>query len=313
MAGPTKKFRKLAILAKIEVTYGVDPTPSGAANAMVVYEVEWTPLDGEEVERDNVQPHFGQAESLQATQFARLKFKIPFAGSGAVGTAPKWGPLLRACSIGQTVNAGVSTVYAPVSSGQEALTLYCNIDGVNQVLPGAMGDGSIALDAKGRPCFELTFTGLWQALTDTALPTADYSAWVKEVAVNKANTIATIHGVQCAMSAFRLNFGNQVEKRDMTDIDVVDIVNRKAGGSITIQQSTIAFKDWVSIAKAKTKGNLSIVHGITAGNILTVAGAASMELGNPSFNESQGVQMITLPFRLIPSSAGNDEWSLTNT
>lgn len=313
MAGATKFMKKLAILANVETTYGTDPTLTGAANAMVVYGAEWTPLDGDEIKFDNVQPYFGASGSLMASQFARLKFNVPYSGSGVAGTAPKWGPLARMSAMSQTLNAGVSVVYAPITSSLESGALYCNIDGTQQKCLGGRADCTITLDAKGRPMFTFEITALWAALTDTALPAASYTGWVKELPVNKANTVVNLFGVQCALKHFELKLGNQVEKRDMTDIDLVDVVDRKAGGSLTIQQSTVAFKDWVSLAKARTLGSWSVTHGGAAGNILTLAGTNTMELGKPSFSEDQGVQLITLPFTLIPSSAGNDEFALTCT
>ena len=60
----TRYWRKKAILAKIETVYATDPTPTGAANAMVISDVEITPLDGEEVERNNVQPYFGNNDKI---------------------------------------------------------------------------------------------------------------------------------------------------------------------------------------------------------------------------------------------------------
>ena len=34
------------------------------------------------------------------------------------------------------------------------------------------------------------------------------------------------------------------------------------------------------------------------------------QLGKPSFSDQEGVQMITIPLRFVPSSAGNDEWEI---
>ncbi len=309
----SKKFRKLAILAKMEAVYGTDPVPTGAANAMVVSDVEITPLDGEEAERNNVQPYFGNNGAIQATQFARIRFNVELSGSGVAGTAPKYDPLLRACSVSVTVAAGVSVTYAPISENQESVSIYVNVDGINQVMPGVRGECKPALDAKGKPVLAFEFTGLWAAPTDTALPAPVYAGWVKPVAVNKANTICTLHGVQVAMSHFDLVFGNQVVKRDLTDVDGVEIVDRKSTGSIVFENTPVATKNWVSVAQAKTLGNLSLVHGTVAGNIATIAGTGTVELGKPSYQNQDGVQMLNMPLRFMPTSAGNDEWSIVLT
>ena len=46
--------------------------------------------------------------------------------------------------------------------------------------------------------------------------------------------------------------------------------------------------------------------------INTVSIAAPLaQIGKPTFGEQDGIQMITVPLRFIPSDAGNDEWSIT--
>lgn len=309
----SKKFRKLVILAKIEATYATDPTPTGAANAMVVSDVELTPLDGEEVERNNVQAHFGHNGAIQATSFARLRFNVEMAASGAAGTAPKYDPLLRASGVGVTVSAGVSVTYAPVTEDIESATIYTNIDGINHIMTGARGNCKGMLDAKGKPVWQFELTGLFSPLTDTPLPTASYTGFVKPLAMNKANTVCTLHGIAVATSHFDLDFGNQVVKRDLTEVDSVEIVDRKSIGSIVFENTDIATKDWVGTAKAKTLGNLSVVHGTTAGNIITFNGTGTVELGKPTYSNQDGVQMLNSPLRFVPTSAGNDEWSIVLT
>lgn len=309
----SKKFRKLAILAKLEIAYGTDPVPTGAANAMLVSDVEFTPLDGEEVERNNVQPHFGNQGAIQATQFARIRFNVELAGSGVAGTAPKWDALIRACSVGVTLSVGVSVTYAPVDENLESVTIYANIDGINQVLPGVRGECKPTMDAKGKPVLQFEFMGLWAVATDTPLPAAVYTDYVKPVAVNKANTTAALHGIAVAMSHFDLAFGNQLVKRDLVGVDTVEIVDRKSTGSIVFEQTPVATKNWVNVARQRTLGDLSIVHGITPGNIVTFGAVGTTELGKPSYQNQDGIQMVNMPLRFLPTSAGNDEWSIVLT
>jgi hypothetical protein len=53
-----------------------------------------------------------------------------------------------------------------------------------------------------------------------------------------------------------------------------------------------------------------MLHGTTAGNRVTLL-APKVDIGNPSYEDSDGIQMLSLPFAAIPTSAGNDEVSLT--
>jgi hypothetical protein len=59
---------------------------------------------------------------------------------------------------------------------------------------------------------------------------------------------------------------------------------------------------------------MSINHGTVAGNRIALASASGgISLGNPSYSEDQGVVMLNLPYTLVPSSAGNDEFTLAYT
>ncbi|NTT88503.1 hypothetical protein HS053_21670, partial [Tabrizicola sp. SY72] len=44
-------WRLQALLAKIETVYGTDPTPTGAANAILAEDVRVMPMEGQDVTR----------------------------------------------------------------------------------------------------------------------------------------------------------------------------------------------------------------------------------------------------------------------
>lgn len=108
MAG-TKFFRNLAILAKLESTYGIDPTPTGAANAVLGVDVELTPFEAEEAKRNDTRPYMGARQSLYYGKRQRLRFKVEMAGHGqATPTAPAWAAIMRACGMAQTANTSAA-------------------------------------------------------------------------------------------------------------------------------------------------------------------------------------------------------------
>jgi len=41
--------------------------------------------------------------------------------------------------------------------------------------------------------------------------------------------------------------------------------------------------------------------------------APKVDIANPTYEDSDGIQMINLPFVIIPTTAGNDEITLTFT
>ena len=62
--------RRRTILAKIETTYGTDPTPTGVANAILVRNLNITPQNSEIVSRDLIRPYLGNSEQLQSCTHA---------------------------------------------------------------------------------------------------------------------------------------------------------------------------------------------------------------------------------------------------
>ena len=123
------KFRKKVILGKIESVYGTDPTPAGSTDAILCRNVEITPLQGETETRDLVRSNIGAQQVIHVGTHVGITFEVEMAGAGAAGTAPAYGPLLRACALSQTISAGVSVVYAPIDASEESVTLHFFIDG----------------------------------------------------------------------------------------------------------------------------------------------------------------------------------------
>lgn len=114
--------RKRTLLAKIESSYGVDPTPTGAANAVLVSNLNVTPMSTELVDRDLIRPFLGNSEQLHAAIYAMAEFECEVAGSGTAGTAPAWGPLMRACGFSQTV-LGTAHSGTATAGGASTITL----------------------------------------------------------------------------------------------------------------------------------------------------------------------------------------------
>ena len=82
--------RMRTILAKIEVTEGTDPVPTGAANAILCSQITVTPLGGSTADRQLAFPSFGAVPKKHVNKFVQVQFDVELAGSGAAGTAPAW-------------------------------------------------------------------------------------------------------------------------------------------------------------------------------------------------------------------------------
>lgn len=307
-----KRFwRKLAMLSKIETVYGTDATPTGAANAILALDVTFTPLEGEEISRELLTPWMGDQGIILTGLYGRLEFSVEIAGAGAAGTAPKYGPLLRACGFAETVTALTDVEYDPVSAGFESATFWYNRDGVRHVLVGSRGTVTTEFTPKGIPRWRFNFIGLrGTAAADAPLPAVTLTGFIKPVEVSKANTTFSLHGYASGPTeSVSIDVGNQVEPRMLINEEACEIVDRRSRGSAVMEAALLAVKNWDAIARAGTTGALALVHGTTAGNIVEIA-APAVQIGRWSEGQTQGILNNTLPLILQPV-AGNDELKIT--
>lgn len=307
----SKLMRNVLLFAKIETSYGTDPTPTGTANAILCRAVTPQPISAEFAERNLIRGYMGSNGSLPSAIHSECEFEVEFSGSGAAGTAPKWGPLLRACGFAETITASTSAVYAPVSTGQESATLWYFLDGIKHVINGAFGSVSFDMTAKGIPVMKFKFIGKYSAPTDTSNPTdADYSSFQTPLVVNNTNTTAfSVHGTSAKMQSFSVDVANNVIFRSLVGSEVVRIVDRAPAGSVGIELDTVATKDWWTSIKNATTGAVSITHGTASGNIVKIDGP-KVQLTNPQYAESDGIAMLNMSLAFQPDT-GNDEITIT--
>jgi hypothetical protein len=305
--------RKRLILAKAEATYGTDSTPAGA-DAVLVRGLEITPLEADVVSRELIRPYLGNSEQLLANTRVGITFEVELAGSGTAGTAPRFGSLLKACGFSETVVATTSVTYAPVSSSFSSATIYFNNDGVLHKATGCRGTFTMTCNLNEIPVISFTMTGIYNAPTDTVAPAATYTAQATPVIFKEGNTsnFSLLSYAGCLMNV-SFDVANEVVHRELIGCTrQVLITNRAPAGEVVIEAPTIAQKDYFTIANNNTTGSLTFTHGTTAGNIVAFT-AQKVDLTNPSYSDSDGIQMLNLPYVAIPTSAGNDEVSLVFT
>ncbi len=379
--------RKRLILAKTEATYGTDSSPAGT-DAILVKELEITPIEADVVSRDLIRPYLGNSDQLLANTRVSITFQVELAGSGTAATAPRFSSLLKACGMAETTTAAaitgtaqagsagsitlaaassatddiyngmiititggtgsggvgvitdyvgstkVATVqkstatftpsasstysiaanvgYKPVSASFDSASIYFNNDGVLHIITGARGTFVLNAEVGEIPTIEFTMLGIYNAPTDTAAPATTYTNQATPLIFKAGNTTAfSILGYSGCLMSLELDMANETVYRELVGCDKsVLITNRAVEGTCMIEAPTIAQKDFFTVANDDTTGILTMLHGTTAGNRVTLL-APKVDIGNPSYEDSDGIQMLSLPFAAIPTSAGNDEVSLT--
>jgi len=307
-------LRKRLILIETEATYGTDPTPTGA-DAVLVRDLNITPQQSDVVNRDVVRPYLGASQQLLANTRVECTFSVELTGSGTAGTAPAYGKALQACGLAETIVASTSVTYAPVSSSFSSVTIYYNIDGLRHKVTGARGTFTINCAVGEIPSIDFTFTGVYNAPDDSALPSATYANQATPLIFKNGNTSSfQLLSYAGALQSFSFDLGNNLVYRELVGgTKEVLLTDRAATGSTTIEAVSIATKDYFTAALSDTTlGNLDFTHGSTAGNIVDFA-STKVDIGDVSYGDQDGIAMLTIPYTCVPSTSGNDEFSLAYT
>ena len=305
--------RKRVILIETESSYGTDPTPA-ATDVVLVTDLSITPQSSDVVNRDVVRPYLGSSEQLLANARVECTFSVELAGSGTAGTAPRYGSALKATGLSETVSSGTSVTYAPVSSSFSSVTIHYNVDGVRHKVTGCRGSFTISAEVGSIPTIDFTFTGIYNAPTDTALPTVTYGNQATPLIFKNGNTSGfQLLSYAGALQSLTMDLGVSTVYRELVGgTKEVIITDRASNGSVTIEAPTIAQKDYFTAALTdSTLGNLAFLHGTTAGNKVQLT-SSKVDIGDVNYGEMDGVAMLEIPYTLVPSSA-NNEFSLIYT
>ena len=307
-------LRKRLILIETEVTYGTDAAPTGT-EAVLVRDLNITPQQSDTVNRDLIRPYLGASEILLANTRVECTFSVELAGSGVAGTAPQYGKALQACGLSETVVATTSVTYAPVSSSFDSVTIHYNIDGVRHKVTGARGTFVLNTSVGEIPTIDFTFTGVYNAPDDSALPTATYANQATPLIFKNGNTDTfSLLGYSGCLQSVSMDLGNTLVYRELIGCDKeVLITDRASNGTVVIELPTIAEKDYFTAALTDgTLGDLTFQHGTVAGNIVDFA-SSRIDIGDVSYSDQDGIAMLNMPYTAIPSTAGNDEFTLVYT
>jgi hypothetical protein len=306
-------WKKKLIIAKIESTYGTDPTPDGTNDAMLTKNMAIVPIEGGAEDRGNIDGNLGNHGNIHTGEHVSCSFDMELAGSGAAGDAPKFDPLLESCGLLGVNSPGTSEVYKPVSSSFKSCTIYLNIDGQLHILTGCRGNVSFSLNKDEVPMMSFSFKGIYNAPSTVSMVTPVVSAFQTPIPVSKTNTpTGTIHSVSALIESLSIDLGNTFEYFDYINSEEVNITDRAPSGNIAFQAPALSTKNWFTVALADTQDALQVIHGTAAGNKVQID-CPLVQLLLPSYSDSNGVANIQADLAIVPTIAGDDEFVLTFT
>lgn len=304
-------WRTQAVLLKAEVTTGVDPTPTGAANWMEARNVSLTSWDATKVPRNIAQFYLGRSGDVITECWSKLSFDLAFQAGGAAGTAPKWSPGALACGYADTNVPATSDTYNLVSTEFGGATLYMNIDGTLYKFVGSRGNLKTSQSAGDIAKLNLDFLAIYAAPVASAMFTPiTKTGWPAELGVNSVNTgKITINAVDLAFSKFDVDTGNKVEKINLPGPQLeAAITDRAPSASVTVLAPALGTFDPYALANAMTNVAVSTTHGTVAGAKMKTD--LKVVITNVKEVDYKGMLAYDLTMEPTPVN-GNDEITLT--
>lgn len=295
----------LAVFAKLETTYATAVALAGA-DYIQTSKAKWTPKSTT-VSREIDRPSFGGDIKLHVGVHGELEFRVELAGSGALGVAPKYGKLLKACKMAEAIIVATSVGYKFATGSTDSLTMYFQMDGQRHAMVGCRGSFKIDMNSQQIPYIDFMFKGLWVAPSSVADLVPVTTGWTQPRIVTNANTQQISYsGYDAVFMKYLFDAGNQVEHFDNPGEEFVGIVDRECVGDFKMLAPAISVKDYFTESLfANTVAALNVIHGTTAGNTVSLLSPAA-QLLEPVYGEDR--KRASLEGKLsFPYTGTNDE------
>lgn len=320
--------RRAIIAAKIETTAGtaIDSVVPGDINLLVM-----DPKFDPKIplfERNGVNGVFSRFASIPGARMATLSFKVELRGSGAAGTPPAIGKLLKACGMKETINAGTSVIYNLTSLQTDFswLTIDLYRDGVRKRLRGAQGSYKYVGKVGEPGMIEFTFTGVFDGASDQTFPAS--TAFESTLPPTLLSSTFSIVSYAARVSSINIDIGNKVIMRQ--DINSTDgftfalITDRHPKGSFDPEDTTVGSSqsstDWYGRFKSGALGDLTFKHNGGAGNTIAIGSSpltsppATVQYASISEGNRDDIATLGIDFNFVRSaSTGNDEFEIKFT
>jgi len=309
-------LRNSTVLAKIETTPGTDAVPTGAANAILCGEPSHE-VNYDNKERNVLASYFGAKAQLAGVKYAKLSYPVELAGSGAAGTPPAYGPLLRACGMDQNIEATPDRVeYLPVTTGQESASQYYFRDGARYKLLYSKGNVKLSALVGEIPSLSFEFVGVDGGPAAATPSGVDDSAFKVPFVLTDANcgqiTLGCTYaagalsgGTEYVSGGIELDLGQVVTHLALLGSESVSITDRASTATMQLNLTAAQEVTFAGHVEANTTMSLGLVIGTTTGNKALLY-LPAVQLTSPKPTDKDGLLLMEYTLRVLPVS-GNDE------
>jgi hypothetical protein len=293
--------RKLGVNAHMMgAVPGVPPTFSNSLDALICYENQ-NPINVETNFLDIVplRATFTKSKGIVGRQLVKFNPVTYVQGPEALGSGTPWrfGRLLRACGMLETINGTSSIVYTPRSSGFESVAFEVYADGYKHVVTDAFG--TFTMEANAAEGMKCTFdmTGIYAAPTVAAIPTLTYET---QKAVSFVSASATIAGVTIVLKSFRLTYGGVVSERldanAASGLKGLIVTDRNPTVEMVVEVDT-ALRNYFADLTAATTLALNWQIGTVSGNRVQFQ-VPEAQLTQIPYGDSNSIRTHNMTFRV---------------
>jgi hypothetical protein len=303
------------VWAKIEGTYGQDPTPTDLLNGILTGPISIEPTY-RKLDRLNVKGFLGNRPMLNIGETVKISFETELKGSGAAGTPPEIGVLFEGCGMAHTNTPATSDEYVPDDDiDGNSITIYGQQHDHKYVITGCRGTWSLEAKAGEYPKIKWEFTGLYADPTDNTMPTNTvYNATVPPI-VKSATFILGSFDTEAIVENFKLVYGNEIAKRPSVNAATGFLAHFIKERKVTAQvdPEAVALSVWnpLALMQANTDVAMAITFGSAAGNILTL-NAPKVVIDSAKYADRENILTWDGSLLVCPD-AGEDDVTLTFT
>jgi hypothetical protein len=308
MAAPIKLFENRAILFKKETAYGTDPTPTGAANALLSFEGSCS-YEADELERKQDLPYHGADPFVLVNKRGTVEFTFDMLGAAVAGNAAPIAPVLLACAHAETLIVATSAAYNPVSSNYASGTIYFYHAGLLFKIKGARGTIDWEMSIKDWGKGKAKFTGLITLadVTEVDPGALTLTAFRTPPAIEMETLLVTVGGVAVNANKFQFSQNATATIYEGSEAREVSLPERKPNGTLTIfADSLAAFNPWQLADAMGTSAIVVEVDGGATKKAQLTIGQAQLKV--PKLVNIDGAAGWELGFNARPLTGG-DEYS----
>jgi len=294
------------LLAKIESTYGTDPTPALAANEVEAMDIAVS-YPFELLERNIQKENLNATRPLTGKQMIEISFTCELKNGGTAGTSGRLSPLIQACGRHETIAVGTSVIYSNKSIGLKSCTIYLyevnNTSSGNYLLHklvGCVGNFEIISEAGQVAKIQFSFKAKYTKPTDVSDPGSPTYETTDGIVVNSSALTLDAEG-ELVVQAANFNLGNEIIERpdmdDSTSIHSFKITGRKPTLQLNPETVLVGEYDFFDDLENAEQVAFQQTIGSTAGNIVLLSGA-KVSLDNVAFGDRNGMNVMDLPFHV---------------